>query len=58
MLRLTDDKDYQDEAQKTIGEPIEYGSSATLNDEVRKALTITPELRAFMADYIKKGSRE
>jgi tripartite-type tricarboxylate transporter receptor subunit TctC len=55
-MRLNDDRDYQDEAQKTISEPIEYGSSPTLNDDIRKALTVSPELRAFMDDYIRKGS--
>jgi hypothetical protein len=57
MLKLNDDKDYQEEAQRTINEPIEYGTSENLNAEVAKAITVTPELRAFMDDYVKKAGR-
>jgi hypothetical protein len=40
-----------------MGEAPEYVSSPSLNDEVRKGLSISPELKAFMEDYVKKGEK-
>lgn len=57
LLRLNEDKEYQDEASRTINEPIEYGTSPTLNEDVRKAMTVTPEIRAFMDGYIKRAGK-
>ena len=57
MLKLNDDKDYQEEAQRTINEPVEYGTSDTLNEDIRQAMTVTPEIRAFMDEYIQKAGR-
>jgi tripartite-type tricarboxylate transporter receptor subunit TctC len=57
VLHLNDDKDFLAEAQKTMGEAPEYVTSPTLNDEVRKGLSIKPELKAFMAEYVKKAER-
>ena len=47
------DKEYIDEANKVMGEAPEYVTSATLNEDVRNALTISPELKAFMDAYGK-----
>jgi len=55
VVRLNDDKAYFEEAQKTMGEAPEYVSNADLNDQVRNALSIKPELKAFMQDYVKQG---
>jgi hypothetical protein len=55
VLRLNEDKDYIEEAERTMGDTPEYVSGANLNDEVRKALSISPELKAFLADYVKKA---
>jgi len=55
VLRLNDDKAYLDEAQKIMGEAPEYISSANLNEMVRNGLSIKPEIKAFMQDYVKRG---
>jgi tripartite-type tricarboxylate transporter receptor subunit TctC len=55
VLRLNEDKAYLDEAQKTMGESPEYVSGANLNDQVRNSLSIKPELKTFMQDYVKRG---
>ncbi len=57
VLQLNDDKAYQEDAQRTMGDAPEYISSATLNDEVRKGLSIDPVLKKFMEDYIKQAER-
>jgi tripartite-type tricarboxylate transporter receptor subunit TctC len=57
VLHLNEDKDFLAEAQKTMGEAPEYVTSPTLNDEVRKGLSIKPELKAFMAEYVKKTDK-
>jgi len=58
VLRLNDDKAYLDEAQKTMGEAPEYVSNANLNEMVRSGLSIKPEIRAFMQDYVKLGDNK
>ena len=55
VMQLNEDKAYIEEAQKTMGETPEYVSSPTLNEEVRQGLSIKPELKAFIEDYIKRG---
>src|SRR5262249_52391659 len=55
VLHLNEDKAYVEEAQKTMGETPEYLSSPNINDEVRSGLSIKPELKAFIEDYIKRG---
>lgn len=55
VLRLSEDKAYVEEAQKTMGEAPEYVSNANLNAEVRNGLSIKPEIKAFMQDYVKRG---
>jgi tripartite-type tricarboxylate transporter receptor subunit TctC len=54
VKNLADDRDYIDEANKVMGEAPEYVTSATLNADVRNALTISPELKTFMDAYGKK----
>jgi len=56
VLALNEDKAYVEEAQKTMGETPEYVSSPALNEDVRNGLSISPELKAFTEDYIKRGS--
>jgi putative tricarboxylic transport membrane protein len=58
VLRLNDDQAYLDEAQKAMGEAPEYVSSPNLNDTVRHGLSIKPELKAFIEDYVKRGEKK
>src|SRR5215471_15458029 len=55
VLGLNEDKAYIEEAQKTMGEAPEYISNANLNAEVRNGLSIKPETKTFMQDYVKRG---
>jgi hypothetical protein len=55
VLRLNEDKAYIEEAQKTMGEAPEYISNANLNAEVRNGLSIKPETKTFMQDYVKRS---
>jgi tripartite-type tricarboxylate transporter receptor subunit TctC len=55
VLRTEKDPAYISEAQKLMGDVPNYVSSPTLNDDVRKALSISPELKAFMVAYAKKN---
>ena len=57
MLKLNEDKDYQDEAQRTINEAPEYVANPDINEEVRKGVSVRPEVRTFIDEYVKKGSR-
>jgi len=41
-----------------MGEAPEYVSSPNLNEEVRNGLSITPELKVFMEDYVKRADRK
>ena len=57
VVQLNEDKAYIEEAERTMGEAPEYVSNSDLNDQVRKGLSISPELKAFMDDYVKKGEK-
>ena len=35
----------------------EYATGADTNRQVRNGLTVPPEVRAFITDYMKQGSR-
>jgi hypothetical protein len=55
MLRLNTDPAYQEEAARTIGESPEYFSSPTINAEAAEMMTISPRLKQFFADYVKRA---
>jgi tripartite-type tricarboxylate transporter receptor subunit TctC len=55
VAALSTDKAFHEEALKVMGDTPEYVTSASLNDDVRKALSISPELKAFMDAYGKKA---
>jgi tripartite-type tricarboxylate transporter receptor subunit TctC len=57
VTRLNDDKEHAEEATRMIGYVPEWVAGPDTNREVRTAITIVPEMRAFLADYIKRGIR-
>jgi tripartite-type tricarboxylate transporter receptor subunit TctC len=57
VVKLASDKAYLDEAIKLMGDAPEYVTSPTLNDDVRAALSINPELKAFMDAYGKRAAK-
>jgi tripartite-type tricarboxylate transporter receptor subunit TctC len=57
VTKLASDKNYLQEAAKSIGEAPEYVTNATLNDAVRTGLSINPELKAFVDGYGKAAAK-
>ena len=57
VVKLAADKKYIEEALKLMGDAPEYVTSTTLNDDVRKALTISPALKDFMEAYGKRAAK-
>ena len=57
VQKLNDDKEHAEEAMRTIGFVPEWVAGPDTNKEVREAITIAPEMRAFIADYVKRGAR-
>jgi hypothetical protein len=55
VARLNDDKDYAEETFKTMQFVPHYETGADLNARVRKAMTVTPQLRNFVIDYMKSA---
>jgi tripartite-type tricarboxylate transporter receptor subunit TctC len=55
VVRLNDDKEYAEEAFKTMQFVPHYEIGADLNARVRKAMTITPQLRSFVIEYMKSA---
>ena len=55
VLKLNEDKEHAEEAARTIGFVPEWIAGVDTNKEVRSAISISPEMRAFIADYIKRG---
>jgi tripartite-type tricarboxylate transporter receptor subunit TctC len=54
LVDLNDDQDYATDALKAIQFVPHYEVSQNLNDVVRRRLTISPEMRSFITDYMKK----
>ena len=57
VARLNSDKDYAEEAFKTMQFAPHYETGADLNARVRKAMTVSPEVRAFVIDYMKSAGK-
>jgi tripartite-type tricarboxylate transporter receptor subunit TctC len=57
VLRLNADPAFADEATKAIGFVPQYEAGPETNRQVRQALTVRPEVRTFVADYIKRGKK-
>jgi tripartite-type tricarboxylate transporter receptor subunit TctC len=55
LLRLNNDPAFAEDATKTIGFVPEYVTGPDTNRQVRQALTVKPEVRNFVLDYIKAG---
>jgi hypothetical protein len=56
LVRLGNDKAYAEDALKTMGYVPEYEVGTDTSEKVRAALTVRPEVRNFVADYIKAGN--
>lgn len=57
VARLQKDKAYADQAAETIGFVPEYETGPAISRQVRNGLTLRPEIRAFIADYLKKRTK-
>ena len=55
LRRLNDDKEFAAEATKVLKFVPEYYAGADTDDHVRNALTMSPDVRTFMAGYLKQG---
>jgi tripartite-type tricarboxylate transporter receptor subunit TctC len=54
---LNDDKSYADEAIRTLGFAPQWVAGPDTNAQVRRALSITPQMRSFIASYVKSGKK-
>ncbi len=54
---LNHDKAFADDAMKTVGFVPDYTAGPDTNKEVRRALVLKPETRAFAAQYMKAASK-
>jgi tripartite-type tricarboxylate transporter receptor subunit TctC len=57
LVHLNEDKAYAEEALKVIGYVPEYTTGPNTNHEVRDGLSVRPEIKAFIADYVKKDAK-
>ena len=57
VLRLNADPAFAEDATKAMGFVPQYEAGPQTNKQVRQALTVRPEIRAFVADYIKSGKK-
>ena len=56
LAKVNDDKEYAAEAMKVMQFVPRYETGAGINALVRKNLTVSPEVRTFVLDYMKKGA--
>ncbi|MGZ6663085.1 MAG: hypothetical protein ACXVHL_37885, partial [Solirubrobacteraceae bacterium] len=57
LARLNNDKDYAEEAMKIIQFVPQYETGPDINARIRKRLEVKPEVRRFVADYIRSAKR-
>jgi tripartite-type tricarboxylate transporter receptor subunit TctC len=57
VLKLNHDSVFADEAMKVVGFVPEYVAGPETNRQVRSALTVKPEIRTFVANYIKSANK-
>jgi len=57
VTRLNHDLAFAEEATKAIGFAPDFEAGPETNRQVRRALVVKPEIRAFVADYIKSASK-
>lgn len=55
--QMNNDKDYAADAVKTLGYAPEWVAGEDVSPRVRRAVSITPEMRSFIADYIKSAGK-
>ena len=57
VLKLNNDTAFAEEALKVMGFVPEYVAGPDTNRQVRSALVVKPEIRAFVANYIKSANK-
>jgi tripartite-type tricarboxylate transporter receptor subunit TctC len=55
LTRLNNDKDYAAESMKTMQFVPHYETGAEINARVRRAMTVSPEIRTFVTKYMRGG---
>jgi tripartite-type tricarboxylate transporter receptor subunit TctC len=57
LARLNGDKEYAEEAMRTIQFVPHYETGADISAQVRRRLEVKPEIKQFVAEYIKRAKR-
>jgi tripartite-type tricarboxylate transporter receptor subunit TctC len=57
VLKLNHDPAFAEEARKVVGFVPDYVAGPDTNRQVRTALSVKPEIRAFVANYIKSANK-
>jgi tripartite-type tricarboxylate transporter receptor subunit TctC len=57
LARLNNDKDYAEEAMKIIQFVPQYETGPDINARIRKRIEVKPEVRRFVADYIRSARK-
>ena len=55
--RLNNDKAYAAETLKTMGFVPQFVTGPDINRQVRQALVVTPEIREFVASYMRSANK-
>ncbi|HKA82125.1 MAG TPA: hypothetical protein VKD43_18935 [Xanthobacteraceae bacterium] len=55
VARVNDDKEHAEESIKAMGFVPEWVTGADTNRAVRAAITLPPEMRAFIAEYVRRA---
>jgi tripartite-type tricarboxylate transporter receptor subunit TctC len=57
VLQLNEDKEFAEDAVNALGFVPTYEAGPRTNDEVRRALAVPADIRAFVADYVQKANK-
>ena len=56
-MELGRDRSFAEDAARIIGYVPQFETAADIDERVRRALTVSPDVKAFVADYVKRANR-
>jgi tripartite-type tricarboxylate transporter receptor subunit TctC len=57
VMKLGRDRSFVEDAARIIGYVPQFETAADIDEKVRRALTVSPDVKAFVADYVKRANR-
>ena len=57
-MHLGQDRSFAEDAARIVGYVPRFETAADIDVKVRRALTLSPDVKAFVADYVKRADKQ